>query len=115
MCDRRSVVVVHERIHDVVEIPRKAASNDEVREKSQKVSYFKGIYSKVRRGIIARDEFIDASNVMQLQDMRGRHKLFHALRIAIMHDDLRLFLTVQHLLNELPGVTKRAPVRMKPA
>lgn len=46
-----------------------AASNDEVRAKSPKVSYFKGIYSKMRRGIIAHDEFIDASNVTQLQGM----------------------------------------------
>ena len=46
-----------------------APSVDELRNKPQKVVYFKERYSKMHRNIVAHDCYIDASNVDQLQGM----------------------------------------------
>lgn len=46
-----------------------APSIDELRELPFKVDHFKGIYSRMHRGIIARPVFVDASNVEELRDM----------------------------------------------
>lgn len=46
-----------------------APSVDELRKKPQKVAYLKEHYSKMHRGIIAHDCFIDASNADQLTGM----------------------------------------------
>jgi hypothetical protein len=46
-----------------------AASIDELRAKLPKATYFKNLYSKMRRGIIDHPVYVDASNVAELQDM----------------------------------------------
>jgi molybdopterin/thiamine biosynthesis adenylyltransferase len=46
-----------------------AASVDELRKQPLKVEYFKGIYEKMHRGIIAHPEFISEANVDQLLEM----------------------------------------------
>lgn len=46
-----------------------APSLEELRRKPKKVSYFKAIYEKMHRGIIAHDYNIDSSNVDELQGM----------------------------------------------
>lgn len=46
-----------------------APSIEELREQPKKVTYFKALYSKMHRGIIAHDTHVDASNVDQLRDM----------------------------------------------
>ncbi len=46
-----------------------APSADELRQVATKVAYFKAIYSKMHRGIIPHDYFIDASNVGELREM----------------------------------------------
>ena len=46
-----------------------AASLEELRERSSKVSYLHEIYSKMRRGIIPHDQFIDEDSVHELRDM----------------------------------------------
>lgn len=45
-----------------------AASGDELAAAPKKVSYFAGIYSKMRRGIVAHPEHVDASNIDELRD-----------------------------------------------
>ena len=46
-----------------------AASKDELHQQSLKVDYFRAIYSKLHRGIVAHGEHIDSDNVEQLRDM----------------------------------------------
>lgn len=46
-----------------------APSIEELREQPKKVTYFKALYSKMHRGIIAHDTHVDALNVDQLRDM----------------------------------------------
>ena len=46
-----------------------APSLAKLRKQLPKVTYYKNIYSKMHKGIIAHDVFIDASNVQLLQDM----------------------------------------------
>ena len=46
-----------------------APSADELRQVPTKVAYFKAIYSKMHRGIIPHEYFIDASNVGELREM----------------------------------------------
>jgi hypothetical protein len=46
-----------------------APSIDELREQQLKSTYFRTLYSKMHRGIIAHDIYIDASNVDELQNM----------------------------------------------
>jgi hypothetical protein len=46
-----------------------APSLSELESKSNKASYFKDIYSKMRRNIIAHEFFIDANNAEQLREM----------------------------------------------
>jgi hypothetical protein len=46
-----------------------AASKDDLHKQSLKVDYFKEIYSRLHRGIIAHGEHIDSSNVEQLHGM----------------------------------------------
>ena len=46
-----------------------AAALDDLKAIPQKVDYFAGLYSKMRRGIIPHDEYIDATNVEQLRGM----------------------------------------------
>jgi hypothetical protein len=46
-----------------------APSGDELRQVLTKVAYFKAIYSKMHRGIMPHEYFIDASNVAELRDM----------------------------------------------
>ena len=46
-----------------------APSLEELRERPKKVEYFKTIYSKMHRGIVAHDYDIDHSNVEELRDM----------------------------------------------
>lgn len=46
-----------------------AASKDELHQQSLKVEYFRAIYSKLHRGIVAHGEHIDSDNVEQLRDM----------------------------------------------
>lgn len=46
-----------------------APSEDELRQVPTKVAYFNAIYSKMHRGIIPHEYFIDASNVGELRDM----------------------------------------------
>jgi hypothetical protein len=46
-----------------------APSIDELRAKQPKSAYFKGLYSKMHRGIVAHDAYVDAGNVDQLQTM----------------------------------------------
>ena len=46
-----------------------APSVNELREKPQKVTYFKNRYSSMRRNIVANDWYIDSSNVDQLREM----------------------------------------------
>jgi hypothetical protein len=47
-----------------------APAIEELREQPRKVEYFKAIYSRMHRGIIAHDTYIDASNVDQLREMQ---------------------------------------------
>jgi hypothetical protein len=47
-----------------------APSIEELRGQPRKVAYLKALYSKMHRGIIAHDIYVDASNVDQLRDMR---------------------------------------------
>lgn len=47
-----------------------APSVDELRVKPRKVAYLYGIYSKMRRGIIAHEEYIGAENVELLRNMQ---------------------------------------------
>ncbi len=46
-----------------------APSIEELREQPLKVAYFKTLYSKMHRGIIAHDTYVAASNVDELQNM----------------------------------------------
>jgi hypothetical protein len=46
-----------------------AASVEELRAKPKKVAYLKDMYSKMRRGIVDHGDYIDASNVDELQGM----------------------------------------------
>jgi hypothetical protein len=46
-----------------------APSIEELREQPKKTTYFKAIYSKMHRGIVAHDTHVDASNVDELQNM----------------------------------------------
>lgn len=46
-----------------------APSVDELRQETQKVTYFRDRYSKMHRNIVANDCYIDSSNVDQLQGM----------------------------------------------
>ncbi|MGB7220079.1 MAG: ThiF family adenylyltransferase [Vicinamibacterales bacterium] len=46
-----------------------AASCDELKEIPQKVAYFKGLYSRMHRNIVADDYYIDPSNIDQLAGM----------------------------------------------
>jgi hypothetical protein len=46
-----------------------APSGDELRQVPSKVAYFKAVYSKMHRGIIPHEFFIDASNVGYLREM----------------------------------------------
>ncbi len=46
-----------------------AASVDELRSQATKVDYFKGIYSKMHRGIISHPVYVDSENVADLKDM----------------------------------------------
>jgi hypothetical protein len=46
-----------------------APSIEELRAKPKKAAYLKGMYSKMHRGITAHEEYVDASNVDQLQGM----------------------------------------------
>ena len=46
-----------------------APSVDELREERKKVDYFRGQYSKMRRNIIAHGDYLDDSNLDQLQGM----------------------------------------------
>lgn len=46
-----------------------AASLEELRTRPKKVIYLKELYSKMRRGIIAHDYHIDATNVFELKEM----------------------------------------------
>jgi hypothetical protein len=46
-----------------------AASKDDLHKQMLKVEYFKEIYSRLHRGIIAHDTHVDASNVDQLREM----------------------------------------------
>lgn len=46
-----------------------AASLEELRARPSKVAYFIGIYSRMRHGICAHEEYIGPDNVHQLQDM----------------------------------------------
>jgi hypothetical protein len=45
-----------------------AASKEELQEKPQKVVYLQRMYSKMHRGIVARDCYVDESNVGELRD-----------------------------------------------
>jgi hypothetical protein len=47
-----------------------APSMEVLREQPHKVDYFKAIYANMHRGIIAHDEYIDASNIEKLRNMR---------------------------------------------
>ena len=46
-----------------------ALSIEELREQPKKVAYFKQMYAKMHRGIVARDTHVDASNVDELRGM----------------------------------------------
>ena len=46
-----------------------APSIEELRAQHPKVIYFKNLYSKMHRGIIAHETYVDASNVSELQSM----------------------------------------------
>jgi Domain of unknown function (DUF6791)/ThiF family len=46
-----------------------APSIDELRAKQKKVIYLKGLYSRMHRGIVAHESYVDASNVEQLRGM----------------------------------------------
>jgi ThiF family len=46
-----------------------AASIERLREKPSKVAYFQSAYSKMRKGIVVHEEYIDASNVELLREM----------------------------------------------
>ena len=46
-----------------------APSIEQLAERQAKVFYFRDIYSRMRRGVVAHDCFIDASNVEQLREM----------------------------------------------
>lgn len=46
-----------------------APSNDELGQKLKKVAYFQQLYSKMRKGIVAHDAFLDESNIDQLRNM----------------------------------------------
>ncbi len=46
-----------------------AASKDELHQQPLKVDYFKAIYSKLHRGVVAHGEHVDSSNVEQLREM----------------------------------------------
>lgn len=46
-----------------------APSRDELGQVAQKVAYFEAIYSKMRRGIITHDSYLDESNVESLRGM----------------------------------------------
>ena len=46
-----------------------AASVDELSAKPRKVTYLKDLYSKMRRGVVDHDHYIDASNVAELRGM----------------------------------------------
>lgn len=45
-----------------------AASGEDLTAEHKKVAYFEAIYSKMRRGIFAHPEYVDATNVDQLRD-----------------------------------------------
>ena len=53
--------------HNAFRVPG-AASGDELAAEPKKVTYFEGIYSKMRRGIVSHPEHVDASNIDQLRD-----------------------------------------------
>lgn len=46
-----------------------APSKEDLQEKPQKVSYLQRVYSRMHRGIVAHDCFVDESNVGELRDM----------------------------------------------
>lgn len=46
-----------------------AASNEDLRARIKKVHYYHALYSKMRRGIVPHDEFINADNVIKLKGM----------------------------------------------
>ena len=46
-----------------------APSIEELKQRPQKVDYFKDIYSKIHRNIVVHDYYVDASNVEELQGM----------------------------------------------
>jgi molybdopterin/thiamine biosynthesis adenylyltransferase len=46
-----------------------AASRDDLHKQPLKVNYFKDVYSRMHRGIVAHDKHVDASNIDQLRNM----------------------------------------------
>jgi hypothetical protein len=54
--------------HNALRIPGSRSIN-ELRTKPKKVTYLKGLYSKMHRGIVAHESYVDASNVEQLRGM----------------------------------------------
>ncbi|MBS1807627.1 MAG: ThiF family adenylyltransferase [Acidobacteria bacterium] len=54
--------------HNAFRVPG-APSIEELSAKPKKTAYLKGLYSKMHRGIVAHEEYVDASNVEQLRVM----------------------------------------------
>ncbi len=48
-----------------------AASKEQLNEQPLKVDYFKEIYSRLHRGIVAHGQYVDSSNIDLLRDMAG--------------------------------------------